>query len=178
MQSGSAVGESNEACEDSLSLEQQLGKREENSCSTAPGHPMCHPIHYRVSDKCILTWACYIPYHQKPSVSLQRPQTRVQQASAMHSSDRTFPRDTAVKVTWLRVRPKGWLIDRLPLSSTSHPLLLNLCGSHQKEKQEQPRLSCPLQQHNAVLNLHYPTLTLSQQCPKLSFKSAFSFLAS
>lgn len=78
----------------------------------------------------------------------------------------------------LRVRPKGWLIDHLPLSSTSHPLLLNLCGSHQKEKQEQPRLSCPLQQHNAVLNLHYPTLMLSQQCPKLSFKSAFSFLAS
>lgn len=46
-----AVGESNEACEDSLSLEQQLGKRGEDSCSTAPGHPMCHPIHFRVSDK-------------------------------------------------------------------------------------------------------------------------------
>lgn len=46
-----AVGESNEACENSLSLEQQLGKRGEDSCSTAPGHPMYHPIHFRVSDK-------------------------------------------------------------------------------------------------------------------------------
>lgn len=42
-----AVGESSEACEDSLSLEQQLQKRED-SCSTAPGHPMCHPIHFMV----------------------------------------------------------------------------------------------------------------------------------
>lgn len=98
-----AVGESNEACEDSLSLEQQLGKRGEDSCSTAPGHPMCHPIHFRVSDKGTQTRAWYIPYHQKaqPSVSLQWPQMQVQQDSAMHCRDRTFPMDAAVNVTLL-----------------------------------------------------------------------------
>lgn len=34
-----AVGESNEAYEESLSLEEQLGRRGGDSCSTAPGHP-------------------------------------------------------------------------------------------------------------------------------------------
>lgn len=51
-----AVGESNEAHEDSLSLEQQLGRRGGDSCSTALGHPMCHPIHFRVSDKGTQPW--------------------------------------------------------------------------------------------------------------------------